>query len=257
MRGGTDGKGHAMRWRDGLKIVLCVLALMLGCLELCAASDSQLNLPFVSSRWPPLPGAPTLQAIDNPGQVGDYAVTWDAPALAESYELQERLNEGEWAIVYLGTNTLHEVHGRPAGTYHYRVRAQNAYGYGSWSDEQTTLVGGQEPGTISRPPSSGRDLGGQALVSVVNDCPYALRLEFTGPEPDVLNLPRCEVCKVYSYIGPIFCPTSDRPSDEILISPGIYRVYVSVDATDVIPYIGQWELEGDRRYTLCFYVLRR
>ena len=246
-----------MALRTVLRVVLCATAFTLGFVQVGAAPDLRINLPAVFSHYPPLPAVPLLHPIENPDQVGDYALDWNVSELAETYELQERLGQGEWAIVYLGVDTAHEVQGRPAGTYNYRVRAENAYGPGSWSAEQVTVVAGDEPGAIARPPSSGRDLGGQALVSVTNDCPYALRLEFAGPEPGVLTLPRCEGCKVYTFIGPIFCPTSGRPSDEILVSPGSYRVYVSVDAADVRPFVGQWELEGDRRYRLCFYVLRR
>ena len=96
-----------------------------------------------------------------------------------------------------------------------------------------------------------------SIVKVINDCPYALRLDFTGPDPQVLTLPLCEVCRVYTFIGPIFgCPTANRPTDEIRLAPGTYRVFVSVNDTGVRPYVGHWDLQGDRRYDMCFYIVR-
>ena len=35
-----------------------------------------------------------------------------------------------------------------------------------------------------------------------------------------------------------------------------YRADVTVDQPGVRPYMGHWELEGDRRYSMCFYIVR-
>jgi hypothetical protein len=61
-----------------------------------------------------------------------------------------------------------------------------------------------------------------------------------------MELPKCDVCSTYSYIGPIFCPTSNRPQQDQQLDKD----------PSVRPYTGQWALEGDCRYFMCFYTLR-
>ena len=218
---------------------------------------SQAHLPLVMRHYPPLPDRAALLPIENADQDGDYALTWQAALRAETYELVERRQDEEWAIVYHGPATHTEVIGRPSGVYAYRLRARNSWGYGLWSAERSVTVAGDPPGQMPQPPSLPQDADGLALLRVINDCPYALGLQFTGPNPATLTITRCEVCHVYTFIGPIFCPTENRPIGEIRLVPGAYRVYATVDQPDVKPYIGRWELEADRRYSLCFYILRR
>ena len=215
------------------------------------------HLPLVMHRHPPLPDRPTLLPIDNADEDGDYAVAWQASLRADTYELEERRDEDDRAVAYRGAATDTSVLGRPAGVYTYRVRALNGWGYGLWSDERATTVAGAAPGQMPQPPSRSQDAAGLALVRVINDCPYALTLQFTGPDPQTLPITRCEVCHVYTFIGPIFCPTQNRPVEEISLVPGSYRVYATVDQPDVRPYVGDWDLAADRRYSLCFYILRR
>jgi hypothetical protein len=197
-----------------------------------------------------------LLPIDNADGDGNFTVSWGTSERADSYGLEEQWQGGSWFQAYQGTSTQAPLANRPPGTYLYRCRARNSWGYSAWSNPQSTVVQGTPPGTISTPSSSAVNAGGKSVVKVINDCPYRLHLEFTGPEPGVMELPKCDVCKVYSFMGPIFCPTSNRPIEETSIDPGPYRVFVSVDDPGIRPYVGHWELRGDRRYTVCFFIVR-
>lgn len=220
------------------------------------SADVELYLPLVHRSWPPVPAAPTLLPIDNADGDGAYRVSWTSAARADDYELQEKYQSGEWLNAYLGAATYVDLTNRPAGTYTYRCRGRNSWGEGAWSNEVTAVVQGTNPGSISRPSCTRVSAGGNAVVRVVNDCPYVLKLDFTGPQPTIMQLPKCDVCSVYSIIGPIFCPTSNRPQQDQQLAPGDYRVFVTVSDPSVRPFVGQWALEGDCRYFVCFYVLR-
>jgi hypothetical protein len=247
------------------RFVFAVIGLLLAGLlmaQLCPAQDLQaaagprLYFPLVRRAFPPLPGVPWLHGIDNADGDGNYTVRWDAAERANEYELQEQWQGGDWLTAHRGAGTEVELRDRPAGSYAYRCRGLNGWGYGQWSNTQGTTVQGRAPGTISRPSSSPVNAGGNSVVKVINDCPYVLRLTFTGPDPRVMELPKCDVCHVYSFIGPIFCPTTGRPVSETQLQPGVYRVFVTVSDPSVRPYVGNWDLSGDRRYTVCFYILQ-
>jgi hypothetical protein len=241
-------------------VVFAVLGLAAWAVQLqdvLASAGSRIYLPMVSRMFPPIPGRPWLHAINNPDGDGNYTVRWGTAALAESYELEEQWESGNWFTAYSGSATQVELRDRPPGKYRYRCRAQNSWGPGPWSNLQAVTVKGNPPGEISTPPSSPKSAGGMSVIKVTNDCPYVLRLEFTGPGPTVMSLPKCDVCKVYSFMGPIFCPTTGRPTQEIQLVPGEYRVFVSVADPSVQPYIGHWQLQGDRRYSVCFFIVSR
>jgi len=212
-------------------------------------------LPVVFRSWPPVPGPPTLSPIDNGDGDGNYALHWTAAPRAETYELQEKYNTQDWFNAYLGAATQVDLRNRPAGTYTYRCRARNSWGEGSWSNEVSAVVQGKAPGDISRPSCTHISAGGQSKVNVINDCPYVLYLDFTGPQPLAMQIPKCDVCKKYVFIGPIFCPTSGRPTQEQQLSPGDYRLFVTVNDPGVRPFTGNWALSGDCRYTVCFYIV--
>jgi hypothetical protein len=197
-----------------------------------------------------------LLPIDNADGDGNYTVSWGPSERAESYELEEQWQGGDWFQAYQGPAAQAPLANRPPGAYWYRCRARNSWGYSAWSNAQSTTVQGNAPGTISTPSSTSVMADGKSVVKVINDCPYHLRLEFTGPRPTVMQLPKCDVCKVYSFMGPFFCPTQNRPTEETRLDPGPYRVFVTVDDRSVRPYVGHWQLNGDRRYTVCFFIVR-
>jgi len=240
----------------GLLLVIILGMLPLLDLPRPARAQMQFYLPIVFKSWPPVPATPTLLPIDNGDGDGNYAVSWTITARADEYELQEKYQTQEWFSAYQGANAQVDLSNRPAGAYTYRCRATNSWGQGGWSNEVSVTVQGTPPGTVSRPSCTHVNAGGKAVVRVVNDCPYVLYLDFAGPQPQIMELPKCDVCSVYSYIGPIFCPTSKRPQQDQQLEPGDYRVFVTVKDPGVRPYTGQWTLEGDCRYFLCFYVLR-
>ncbi len=221
-----------------------------------ALSNVKVYFPVIRRFYPPYPDTPWLHAIDNADGDGNYAVRWEAAARAESYELEERWQDGDWFRVFSDVATQTELANRPPGSYDYRCRAQNSWGYSGWSNWREANVPGNPPGTISTPGSSQVNADGKSVVKVINDCPYRLRLEFTGPEPKPMELLKCDVCSVYSFMGPLFCPTQNRPIEETRYEPGPYRVFVTVDNPSIRPYIGHWQLQGNRRYTVCFYIVR-
>ncbi len=98
-----------------------------------------LYLPLILRNWPPLPDTPALQSIENGDSDGAYTVQWTAAARADSYEVQEDDN-GAFSSptrVYSGTATYWNDSGKAIGGYYYRVRGQNAYGAGLWSNIQS------------------------------------------------------------------------------------------------------------------------
>ena len=99
-------------------------------------------LPIIYKNFPSLPGAPTLNPIDNADGDGNYTVSWTAAANATAYTLQEDDNNGFTSptTVYNGSATSWSASGKPAGTYFYRVQGGNAWGVGPWSNTQSTTV---------------------------------------------------------------------------------------------------------------------
>jgi hypothetical protein len=221
-----------------------------------ASASYRVYLPIVRRVFPPYPETPLLLPIDNADGDGNYTVRWGLSERAESYELEEQWQGGDWFQAYQGPATQVQLANRPPGTYRYRGRARNSWGHGAWSNPQGTTVQGTPPGSISTPPSRSVNADGKSVVEVINDCPYRLHLEFTGPQPELMQLPKCDVCKVYTFMGPLICPTENRPTEETRLDPGPYRVFVTVDDPGVRPYVGHWQLQGDRRYSVCFFIVR-
>lgn len=100
--------------------------------------------PFIAKRWPPVPYPATLNPIDNTDGNGFYTVSWSTANLAETYVLEEDDNASfsSPTTVYDGTGTSWSVPspGRSSGTYYYRVRGRNQWGYGSYSNVQAVTV---------------------------------------------------------------------------------------------------------------------
>jgi uncharacterized protein YegP (UPF0339 family) len=90
-----------------------------------------------------LPAAPVLFTISNPDRNGDYLVGWSEVAGAETYRLEEDDSTAftSPAVRYTGVNNYFQVYGQEAGTWHYRVRATNAFGNSPWSSMQSVTVG--------------------------------------------------------------------------------------------------------------------
>jgi len=104
---------------------------------------ARIYLPLIMRRWPPIPYPTVLNPISNPGYAGDYSVTWQAAELATSYVLQEDDNSSfSTPQEYdMGAALSTAFTNKPGGRYYYRVRGQNVWGYGEWSNVESTLVG--------------------------------------------------------------------------------------------------------------------
>ena len=100
--------------------------------------------PFIAKRWPPIPYPPTLDSIDNTDEDGYYTVSWLPAELADIYILEEDDNASfsSPATVYYGDGTSWSVPdpGKLGGTYYYRVRGQNQWGYGEYSNVEAVTV---------------------------------------------------------------------------------------------------------------------
>lgn len=93
-------------------------------------------LPYVSNaRLVVPPGAPVLNAIDNPTLAPSYDVTWSAVPGASSYTLREA-----GTAIYEGPDASYHVSNKPQGHYCYDVTAANSAGVSSPSNSVCTDV---------------------------------------------------------------------------------------------------------------------
>jgi len=100
-------------------------------------------LPLVLKCYPAiLPATPILNAIENADHDGNYTISWQPAAGAETYTLQEATNPNFTAAitVYTGAGTSWTATNKPVGTYYYRVRATNCAGNSGWSNVRSTTV---------------------------------------------------------------------------------------------------------------------
>jgi len=83
---------------------------------------------------------PTLNAIVNSEQDGNYVIAWPSIANVASYELQEQLNNGNWNTIYRGSATSYQLTSKTAGTWCYHIRSNNSSNNSAWSVPQCTTV---------------------------------------------------------------------------------------------------------------------
>ena len=105
---------------------------------------SRIYLPLVSRRWPPVPYPPLLNAIQGADD-GEYAISWvELPSrLADTYTLQEAADSAFATQLREVCTTAQQscsLSGQRGGTYYYRVRGTNFWGYGPWSSVQFASV---------------------------------------------------------------------------------------------------------------------
>jgi hypothetical protein len=96
----------------------------------------------VQSALVPPPDVPELNPIANAAGDAIYAVSWKRAARAASYTLEEDDNVDFTSptTLYAGTGDSWNATCSPAGTHHYRVRANNGVGSSGWSNVQSTAV---------------------------------------------------------------------------------------------------------------------
>jgi uncharacterized repeat protein (TIGR01451 family) len=102
-------------------------------------------MPIVFKRWPPVPYAPTLAAIENADGDGNYNVQWSynhSTLHPSSYTLQEATNAAftDATPIYNGSSTYYAVSGKTPATYYYRVQGRNSYGAGEWSNVVSVML---------------------------------------------------------------------------------------------------------------------
>lgn len=105
---------------------------------------SRIYLPNIINQFPPIPGTPVLNGIDNSDQDNSYVVSWQNPGYGNSYVLDESLDDSfsQPVAVYQGPNLSWAV---PAGgklpaTYYYRVKTITQYGESPWSNVQSVRI---------------------------------------------------------------------------------------------------------------------
>lgn len=109
-------------------------------------SVTRLYMPVMFKRWPPVPYEPQLSAT-NPGTGNDYTVSWTyshSDIVPTEYQLEEATNSAfteNVSDLSLNAATLSKAYtDKPDGTYYYRVRGRNSWGYGPWSNVVTVSV---------------------------------------------------------------------------------------------------------------------
>ncbi len=104
-------------------------------------------LPAIIKRYPPVPYAPTLSVEAN-DTYGNYRLRWayspsTDPFAPSSYTLQEATDANFTSPTdetWSSTTFTRAYTSKTAGTYYYRVRGNNSYGAGPWSNVQTVVV---------------------------------------------------------------------------------------------------------------------
>ena len=86
-----------------------------------------------------LPLSPDLD-MPAASSTGDYTVEWTTSVGASSYELQEKLDAGNWITIQTTSATSRNFSGKHSGTYAYQVHACSNLGCGAWSDQRAITV---------------------------------------------------------------------------------------------------------------------
>ena len=97
--------------------------------------------------------------------------------------------------------------------------------------------------------------GGKVELVIANDSPFALKINLGTPADTETSLDACQDCTVYETESPGSCPP-EKPQKTLRIAPGTLRLAIETSSPDIVPYVGEWTLEGNQKYSLCFYVLR-
>jgi YD repeat-containing protein len=134
----------------------------------------------VAVTLPPT-GVPALSA---PGTnyTGSYTVSWTGVTAAASYELDEQINGGAWAIVQNTSATSWGTSSRGSGSYGYRVRACNSggcAGFSTTSSVTVTLAPGSAP-ALSVPGSNSSGTYAVSWGGVSGATSYQLQEQING-----------------------------------------------------------------------------
>jgi hypothetical protein len=145
----VSGKGTKNWLSSGL---ICMVLFVLLTLPVAAKPNidasplgeesNRIYLPVILNPVSALPYPPVLNAINNTDLDNNYSLTWtETPQrLATTYQVQEATDSAFTANLReacVTTSLTCAVQSPAYGTYYYRVRGQNQYGYGEWSTLQS------------------------------------------------------------------------------------------------------------------------
>jgi tetratricopeptide (TPR) repeat protein len=99
-------------------------------------------------------------------------------------------------------------------------------------------------------PDAVQTTGENSIVIVENASPTGIRIVFSGEERRVEVIEPCEDC-VEDVSS---CERTDLPGGVYELPPGTYSVVVEATSGDIIPFTGNWLLEGGFEYPNCFYI---
>ena len=112
-----------------------------------SVGNAYVYLPLMAKRWPPIPYAPTINAINNDDLEDEYIVSWaynHSNVPVSSFTLQEATNndftEGVKSYTIPAGSLSKTISDQEDGVYCYRVRGVNAWGPGPWSGRTCTEV---------------------------------------------------------------------------------------------------------------------
>jgi len=119
----------------------------------------------------------------------------------------------------------------------------------------TALKAGPHNELMAPAPLGAAPAGGKVELVIANDSPFALKVVLGSPASAETSVDGCQDCQVYESAGPSSCPP-EKPQKTLRIDPGLIRMAIETSSPDVAPYVGEWSLEGNQRYSLCFFILR-
>jgi hypothetical protein len=124
--------------------------------------------PYIVRRWPPVPYTPFLNPIENADQDDSFTVSWTynpgSPQIpVQTYTLEEdTTTDFDNPTAYPTTATSRAFSGHAPGQFYFRVRGDNIYGHGQWSNIQSVIV---LPGTPVLNPINNPDRSPSYTVS--------------------------------------------------------------------------------------------
>lgn len=155
-------------------------------------------LPIIINTWPPLPGVPVLEPINNPEGLHSFDVGWTTALRAETYVLQEATSATFAGAVqiYAGPGTGLEINRKQPTRYFYRVKARNDWGDSDWSNtEQVDVLWESEPNDIAPSQANGAIVSGLTYqgsfpsAADINDYYYFELKEQRSVQVQLTNIP--------------------------------------------------------------------
>ena len=137
------------------------------------AQSSKAYMPLVIRLTPPPEAAPILDPISNPEGHYKFTLQWSAVEYASRYILEQDVLQTftNPQVVYEGSRTSTEISVRQAGTYYYRVKAENPSGSSDWSNVESVNVTATPPSCPQAGAWAGTTDQGSPISFKVSDSP--------------------------------------------------------------------------------------